>query len=169
MTGRLMLKQTFLERLDYIFVHPFRWRIKEFLRGLYNFWYFRKVIWHNREWDYYHIYEYLSLKFKKMYEYRTKSESMLKYVGDEKVNKVILECYVLSNRLKEDNFASYWHGKIPDRSILDVLEQNWSSEEYKQKWYKAVRRAYKKELNIREWHRARLFTLLDKHLHSMWD
>lgn len=77
--------------------------------GISNLLVYFPLIWRTRDWDYYHIYDFLEFKIRK------NRECMEKYgihVGKEKNIHRMKTCELLIKRLKEDDYiySQHYHG-----------------------------------------------------------
>lgn len=74
--------------IDYFWKNSIIVPIREFFRGIFNLWKWRKIIWRDRWWDYYFFLGILRFKLKDMEEHWGTSTH---YVGDYEDKKIIKE------------------------------------------------------------------------------
>ncbi len=139
--------------------------MKSFLTGIYNLWYFRKVVWNFRWWDYVHNLELLQKSFEYSSDYhklhgngensqtistelslatkmleRVRSHSFIDEAQNE-LNYTLAPVYIVGNRLQ--------HGEGYDKIKEDQV------------WSRA------KELEIDNWNK--LWKLLKSKMQTWWD
>lgn len=79
---------------------------KQLRNSLYNLFYYFKIIWSDRDWDYQYIEVLMYYKLKKVYKFR-QSEDCIKYVGKEKCDQALQLCItILARRLHIDTYYS---------------------------------------------------------------
>jgi hypothetical protein len=94
-------------------------KIKNIITGLCNLWKWRKVIYKDRDWDHYYIYEILRTKLKFQAEHFKKygiTES-----AEEKANQM-LECVDLIDKVKNEYYL--------DLGVKGLLDNNWTNEQF---------------------------------------
>lgn len=155
---------------------------RELKRSLHNLRVYLPIIWKDRDWDQTYLYDLLAFKLRKMHTYRLNDPSYMPSVGDEKINKVILECAILADRLGSNrDFAKYYYNKVkqareefgkdPDEwtPVCGGLAFKHSEKPGSRKYWKALKIWGNKSREQEESAKNRLFHLLDKHIESFWD
>ena len=91
------------------------YQIKE---GLYNFWYYRKLIWHDRWWDHAFLTDMIETKLQNMIDHWDDSI----YIGHQFTKKRMI---ILQKRIKE------FDSRIMDLEYDYVVKKKYTLEEYK--------------------------------------
>jgi hypothetical protein len=96
-------------------------KIRNILAGLHNIWKWRKVIYKDKEWDYWFVYEILKTKLKFQAEYLTKYG----YHENSITNAVhILECVDLIDKVQNEYYI--------DRALDGLSDHEWTDEMFKE-------------------------------------
>jgi hypothetical protein len=118
-------------------------RLNSIITGLSNIWKWRKVIYRDRDWDYWFIYEILKTKL------QYQSEHFIKYGYHEnssKDAKQMLECIDLIDKVQNEYYE----------------EQALESEVWDEKEMKAAQDKHNEA-------RKKLFKLLEENIERWWD
>lgn len=118
-------------------------KIRSIIDGLKNLWKWRKVIYKDRDWDHYYIYEILKTKLKFQAEY------MMKHGITEKANEdaeKMLRCVDLIDKAQNEYYL--------DKAMTS---ENWTNENFDE--------AIKKHDECRK----EVFNILEKNIEFWWD
>lgn len=181
------------ERLQIWWRFNGRYFHKEFVRGVKNLWKWLPVIWKDRDWDDYYIWEVLIFKLKKQ----------AKYIGDRDFHtrakrdaEIMMTCVRLMEKIKnesygmeymdycEDDFEFVPCDDKPDYSELKITPISENFNEYFAKRKTAYRYITKQYANFitdhkhiamrmgqHQHNKARriLFTLMERNIEGWWD
>jgi hypothetical protein len=121
-------------------------KIRSIVDGLKNLWKWRKVIYKDRDWDHYYIYEILKTKLQFQADYMQKhgiTES-----ASEKT-KQMLECVDLIDKVQNEYYI--------DLAIKGLIDEGWTDEQFND--------ASKKQDEAKE----KLFFELKENIDKWWD
>jgi hypothetical protein len=96
---------------------------KSFRIGIKNLFYYFKVVWKDRQWDYSFIETLLILKYKKMYSHMI-SKRCLKHEELDKNIQALRICINILKRREEDFYTDIWHLRAGQ-----YMEFNWTPAE----------------------------------------
>lgn len=171
-------EDTWTEWFEDTFIHPIRWRLLNVYRNFRNIYRYGPLVWSMREYDQVYLYRTLETKFKWMARHHKASNNeFMDYVGSNKVYKVIKECQILARRLAEDEFAEYWRNRIPDMGTSDmIIWEDVPGTPLRRGtfvkddgYWRPLKLWGTKQDEQRAWAKARLFSLMHKHIDRMWD
>jgi hypothetical protein len=77
------------------------WRFKELKRSIKNLWKWFPIIWRDRDWDYWYIYQIIEFKLRKQSKHIQTNDN---HTRAQKDAKDMLICANLINRVKEDYY-----------------------------------------------------------------
>ena len=96
-----------------------KYKIRIIISGLKNLWKWRKVIYKDRDWDHYYIYEILKTKFQFQAEYMQKhgiTESSTEIAKD------IIECVDLIDKVQNEYYL--------DLALKGLYDDNWNDAQF---------------------------------------
>jgi len=96
-------------------------KIKSALIGIKNIWKWRSVIYKDRVWDYWFVYEILKTKLK------FQANHLLKYSNHESSGadvKQLLECVDLIDKVQNEYYI--------DQAILGLVDEQWTDDMFKE-------------------------------------
>jgi hypothetical protein len=154
------------------FVYPF----KTFFTSIGRLFVWFPVIWKDRDWDYYSLYEVLKKKLELMSKFE-KKESLNEKV--EKITKQIDEAIYLINRLEDDYFEEalkpfyevYPNFELEMEFLDDENNPQWKTLNFKydnDEQRELYRKNLMNELKFREKDRKKLFKLISDNIDSWW-
>jgi len=134
----------------------------EFKRGVKNLVFWFPTVWQDRDWDQHYLNTMMERKIRKMLAYRKDPNSnYMACVGEEKVNRAMLEMAELLKRINEDMYSmrgdmgarpcEVWHMPFVDLQI-SPFKNSWEYEKYMQKQ-----------------DMSRFCKLFKKYYNAMWD
>ena len=121
-------------------------RIKNIVTGLCNLWKWRKVIYKDRDWDHYYIYEILKTKLKFQAEHFKKhgiTES------SEDKAKEMMECIDLIDNIQNERYI--------DEAMHCLYNENWTDEQFNE------------AINKHDKVRKQVFDTIERNIESWWD
>ncbi len=137
--------------------------------GIPNLFVWFKIVWKDRDWDFYWVYCLLRFKLNRM------SKSFEKYdihVDVEKKVKQIKIVVALLDRLIEDDYADYEYEKFGDVRYEGTRENrifNWTENRpFTNEELQLLRIASDKEIYMRNQDLDLLFSSLRKHIEGWW-
>ena len=85
------------------------WKIKNFIKGVKNIFYYLPIIWRDRDWDH-AFHEYLMYaKLKKHYKAYTSTDLKMPYEDMEKHIQAMKICINIMDRRRDDWYCNVWH------------------------------------------------------------
>jgi len=153
--------------------------IRQFIYGIQNLIHWFKIIWKDRDWDYYYFYCIMEFKIQSMYKY---------YGQKGRLNKKRLYklkvCNLLLRKLKEDNYIfnlyelherKYGKFKLVSSDIpnsknkkITIVNENITPENEEQE-RKDFSLLVDKEVYLRKQDQELLYKLLSKHIRTWQD
>jgi hypothetical protein len=132
--------------------------------GIHNFWRYRKVIWEDRDWDYYFLLELVETKLRFMSEYHRKYGIT---VNADKYADQMAKAAELIRLLKEENFEDFTsldekYGEINLETFERVNVKD--KDEYKKDLMNVLKDAGNKRLQV-----EKELVILLKRYRSWWD
>jgi hypothetical protein len=121
-------------------------RLKNILTGLKNLWKWRKVIYKDRDWDHWYIFEILKTKLKYQAEHLQK-HGMTMSAGVH--TRQMLECVELIDKVQNETYI--------EEALEGLGEHDWTDE------------AYNDCINKHNEAKKRLFHLLENKIELWWD
>jgi hypothetical protein len=112
------------------------WRFKELKRGVINIWKWLPIIWRDRDWDHFYIYQILEFKLRKQANYIS---TMDRHTRAQEDARNMLICANLIAKVKdgyyEDEYVGYYESKfnfipIDDKPGFSELEIDVISEDF---------------------------------------
>ena len=88
--------------------------MKKIITGLYNFWKWRKVIYNDRDWDHYFIYEMLKTKLKHSADHFSKYGIRERDVNDA---QTMMHCVHLIEKIQNEECA--------EEAIKEMINEKW--------------------------------------------
>ena len=119
--------------------------MNKIITGLSNFWKWRKVIYNDRDWDHYFIYEILKTKLENMSDHFSKYGMRERDTTD---SETMMHCVRLIEKIQNEECA--------DEAIKQMMAEKWDQEiamKYEAKHDKL---------------RKSLFDILDKNIEYWW-
>jgi hypothetical protein len=102
------------------------WRFKELKRGVINIWKWLPIIWRDRDWDHFYIYQILEFKLRKQANYIS---TMDRHTTAQEDARDMLTCAELINRVKEGYYDSeYMDYHESEFEFLDIEDKPGFSE-----------------------------------------
>jgi hypothetical protein len=151
-------------------------KIYNIKHGIRNLWRWFPIIWKDRDWDQYYIFELLKFKFKNM-EHNFRNYA---HIADaDKVADDLKVCQLLLKRLIEDDYYDNvykWHdkkwGELEvdwDKSPIKFSRRYVNSKEEKEKEHKEYMRLYNREEMLRKQDIRYLFHIITRKITMWWD
>jgi len=128
------------------------WRFKELKRSIKNLWRWLPIIWKDRDWDHFYIYQILEFKLRKQANYIS---TMDRHTKAQEDSRDMLICANLIAKVKEGSYSSevldYYKSEfefldIEDKSGFSELKINTISEDF-DSYFKKYPTWYKKTIN----------------------
>ena len=106
----------------------FLWDVKHVHKtiwvGIKNIWKWFPVIWKDRDWDYYYIYQVLKFKLEKQANY------LIKHGSHENANRdaeLMMTCVRLIDNLQNESYPSYTQHNKAKRLLFKIMNDNIES------------------------------------------
>ena len=134
--------------------HRIKYFYRNFIYGIKNLWKWFPIIWNDRDFDHYYIWEVLKFKLSKQSAYLKKRNT---HDSTERSVERMKLCITLINRIKTeyytDEFHSYYEDKLIFTPIQDTKSTSLSfelvSERYKE-YFDKYSRIYKQVITMRD-------------------
>ncbi len=101
-------------------------KLRELSRSLYNLWYYFRVVWKDRDWDFQYIESLQLAKFKKIYKFRTTSSWFMPYEDADKGNQAIRLMISILERRQSGWYTDVWvehYGQFVSYSFIEVPDK----------------------------------------------
>ena len=142
--------------------------------GIQNIFIWLPIIWNDRQWDHFYLYEMLLKKLTLMEKYHTNSNN---FVGQNKIAKQIKLCRLLCQRIVDDryiiNATKPVENKYGEWSFESELCEDGFCRRLVDNRTEKERVAYKRAYNLSDYLRQQdkemLFDKLNKWLDCWWD
>jgi hypothetical protein len=128
------------------------WRFKELKRSIKNLWKWFPIIWKDRDWDHWYIYQIIEFKLRKQSDYTSKVDIHTRAQEDA---RDMLICANLINKIKDgfydSEYIDYHESEfefldIEDKPGFSELKINEISEDY-DSYFKKYPNWYKRAIN----------------------
>ena len=97
------------------------WRFKELKRSIKNLWKWLPIIWKDRDWDHFYIYEIIEFKLRKQANYIS---TMDRHTRAQEDARDMLTCSELINRVKDGYYDSeYMDYHESEFKFLDIPDK----------------------------------------------